>query len=323
MTLGLSNLGATDVDNAWTTLTYTVTTIANGRFELVAAPGTAVTSFTAAEIAAGQVRFVHDGSNVAPSFAVQVSDGAAIAGPFAATVTFNATVAAPPAPPVGDFVEPATPRGGDSGAITVAAATQASMLPTAVSDAASGIATTFLRGPASGDGAAGDQNFAEATGPAVAAPATRVVRAESAVIDTAPTASPDARFGPLRAEAGVIDTAMQLTDAKADPMRGALQVGSTENSFAESDEERAQIEIVLGTIRVTGIALSVGAVWWAARAAGLVASLLTTTPAWRHVDPLPVLGNDPDADEEEDVEEDREKRDDEHRARWVLDESGA
>jgi hypothetical protein len=149
------------------------------------------------------------------------------------------------------------------------------------------------------------------------------VRAESAVIDTAPTASPDARFGPLRAEAGVIDTAMQLAEIKADPMRGVLQVGSTENAFAESDEERAQIEIVLGTIRVTGIALSVGAVWWAARAAGLVASLLTTTPAWRHVDPLPVLGNDPDTDEEEDVEEDREKRDDEHRARWVLDEAGA
>jgi hypothetical protein len=70
-------------------------------------------------------------------------------------------------------------------------------------------------------------------------------------------------------------------------------------------------------------ALSVGAVWSAARAAGLVASLLTTTPAWRHVDPLPVLGNDPDTDEDEDVEEDQEKRDDEHRARWVLDEAGA
>jgi hypothetical protein len=322
VTLGLSNLGATDVDSAWTTLTYTVTTIANGRFELVAAPGAAVTSFTAAEIAAGQVRFVHDGSNVAPSFAVQVSDGAAIAGPFTATVTFNATAVAPPVQPTGDIVEPATPRASGDAPITFAALGPAGVVTTTVSDVASGIASTFLRGPATGDGAAGDQNFAEATGPAVAAPATRVVRAESAVIDTAPTASPDARFGPLRAEAGVIDTAMQLADTKADPMRGALQVGSTENSFAESDEERAQIEIVLGTIRVSGIALSVGAVWWAARAAGLVASLLTTTPAWRHVDPLPVLGQDPDTDEEEDVEEDQEKRDDEHRAAWVLEGRG-
>jgi len=38
--------------------------------------------------------------------------------------------------------------------------------------------------------------------------------------------------------------------------------------------------------------MSVGAVWWAARAAGLVSSLLASSPAWRHVDPLPVLGRD-------------------------------
>jgi len=45
------------------------------------------------------------------------------------------------------------------------------------------------------------------------------------------------------------------------------------------------------------MALSVGAVWWAARAGGLLASLLASTPAWRHVDPLPVLGRDEDEPE--------------------------
>jgi hypothetical protein len=93
--------------------------------------------------------------------------------------------------------------------------------------------------------------------------------------------------------------------------------------FAEIDEEGRQIEIVLRTIRVTGIALSVGAIWWAARAAALMASLLSTKPAWRHVDPLPVLGRDPETEDEEELESDKEKRDDEHRARWVLDESPA
>jgi hypothetical protein len=38
--------------------------------------------------------------------------------------------------------------------------------------------------------------------------------------------------------------------------------------------------------------LSVGVVWWATRAAGLVSSLLASSLAWRHVDPLPVLGRD-------------------------------
>jgi len=42
--------------------------------------------------------------------------------------------------------------------------------------------------------------------------------------------------------------------------------------------------------RAAGIALSVGAAWWVGRAAGLLSSLLASTPTWRHVDPLPVLG---------------------------------
>ena len=121
----------------------------------------------------------------------------------------------------------------------------------------------------------------------------------------------------------MIDTKAQLADAAAETMRGRIEVGSISDSFAEIDEDQAQIEIVLGTIRVTGIALSVGAVWWAARAAGLVASLRTTTPAWRHVDPLPVLGRDPEIDDEDEPEADEEKRADEHRARWVLDVSAA
>jgi hypothetical protein len=68
-------------------------------------------------------------------------------------------------------------------------------------------------------------------------------------------------------------------------------------------------------------------VWWTARAVGLVASLLSATPAWRHVDPLPALlgreedekeGWDDDADEK-----DKDKKDDEHRAAWVLEEREA
>jgi len=324
VTLGLANLGAADVDNAWATLAYAVTTIANGQFELAAAPGVAVTSFTAAQIAAGQVRFVHDGSNLAPSYAIEVTDGSAIVGPFAATIVFNASAAAPPvAPPVGGAPEATPLPTADAGPITLAAVTPAGVLPTTVTDAATGLATMFLRSPSAAGGDAGDANFAEAPGRATAAAPGGMTRAEAEVVLTTPNAVPDGRFGPLRAEAEVIDTKAQLADAAADTMRGRIEVGSISDSFAEIDEDQAQIEIVLGTIRVTGIALSVGAVWWAARAAGLVASLLTTTPAWRHVDPLPVLGRDPEIDDEDEPEADEEKRADEHRARWVLDESAA
>jgi hypothetical protein len=43
------------------------------------------------------------------------------------------------------------------------------------------------------------------------------------------------------------------------------------------------------TVQVSSMALSVGLVFWATRATGLVASLLAVAPPWRAFDPLPVL----------------------------------
>ncbi|MBH2016035.1 MAG: cadherin-like domain-containing protein, partial [Burkholderiales bacterium] len=42
-----------------------------------------------------------------------------------------------------------------------------------------------------------------------------------------------------------------------------------------------------------GAALSAGAVWWAARTSGLLASMAISAPVWRGIDPLPVLGQAP------------------------------
>jgi hypothetical protein len=46
------------------------------------------------------------------------------------------------------------------------------------------------------------------------------------------------------------------------------------------------------TVEMGGIALSVGVVWWASRVGGLIGSLLASMPAWRHLDPLPIVGRD-------------------------------
>jgi hypothetical protein len=89
----------------------------------------------------------------------------------------------------------------------------------------------------------------------------------------------------------------------------------------EGGEER-RLEIVLDSVKISGLALSVGAVWWALRATGLIASLLASAPAWRHIDPLPVLARGDDEEEEEDIEwgeaEDAEEKRDEQAASWVL-----
>jgi hypothetical protein len=65
---------------------------------------------------------------------------------------------------------------------------------------------------------------------------------------------------------------------------------------SEHGSEHDQIKVMMESVRMGGIALSVGVVWWASRVTGLVGSLLASMPAWRHLDPLPIVGRD---DEEE------------------------
>jgi hypothetical protein len=165
----------------------------------------------------------------------------------------------------------------------------------------------------SADGGAGDEGLAQLALVIASAPAgaalVNVVAAEAL--------SPS-----VRVEGGIIDTTALRTELEVAPIRAEMQVLPTRMSLdlAEGDPERQQIEIVMNSVRITGMALSVGAIWWAARAAGLIASLLASSPAWRHLDPLPVLGRDEEEEEvyDESSAEDRERRDEEHRARWVL-----
>jgi hypothetical protein len=51
-------------------------------------------------------------------------------------------------------------------------------------------------------------------------------------------------------------------------------------------------EMSIRTVHMLGISLTVGAVWWAMRISGLLASLVATLPAWRHLDPLLILPDD-------------------------------
>src|SRR3546814_3228504 len=58
--LSAAELAATDPDSDEGGLLFTVGGVTGGQFELVANPGIAITSFTQAEVTAGEVRFVHD-----------------------------------------------------------------------------------------------------------------------------------------------------------------------------------------------------------------------------------------------------------------------
>lgn len=65
---------------------------------------------------------------------------------------------------------------------------------------------------------------------------------------------------------------------------------SSSSFFFDSAAQDSGVLAINPTMTTAGsLSLSLGLVWWATRAGGLVSSLLITTPAWRTIDPLPVF----------------------------------
>ncbi len=257
-----AELIATDVDTPASQIVWTVASMTDGRFERIDAPGVPITSFTQADIDAGLIRFVSTDLGRAPSFVVFVSDGTTTVGPQAARVSFNAF--------------------------------------------------TLLEGVAGEDPqrrAAADDRFTRVGGfvgggggGGLLSPLlNNFVRHPTApeVIETAGARPEPAAAPPEKKPAGVTEKPV-FADAGA-----SIAFSPPELSKLDTSEMRVEVitsrgvdldralesEIELDTIRLTGMVLSVGFVWWALRASGLVASLLASTPAWRHIDPLPVLSS--------------------------------
>jgi hypothetical protein len=109
--------------------------------------------------------------------------------------------------------------------------------------------------------------------------ATATVRLQVDLVGELPrVAGDDAAAGVARAP-----------DLPAPGVATRLDVPVVDSALGQ-DAEESRIDVTIATVRVTGIAFSVGVVWWALRAGGLLASLLASVPVWRHLDPLPVLG---------------------------------
>jgi hypothetical protein len=97
--------------------------------------------------------------------------------------------------------------------------------------------------------------------------------------------------------AGPIQVSLELAPAQTQLSFGPLTPPEWTAQFAFPDEgggggQKDQIKILLEQVQLGGLALSVGVVWWASRISGLLGSLLASAPAWRNIDPLPVLGRD-------------------------------
>ncbi|MGH6647647.1 cadherin domain-containing protein, partial [Aquabacterium sp.] len=95
---------------------------------------------------------------------------------------------------------------------------------------------------------------------------------------------------------GVSSQALNLSLSTA---HGDAQAASLK--FTDTSEDQL-VKVQKTVVQTSGAVVSVGAVWWAARMSGLLASLMISTPAWRSLDPLPVMGLGEDRDAEDEFE---------------------
>jgi VCBS repeat-containing protein len=291
----------------------------------------------ASAIAAGRLRYAPP-ADLATAMVVQfgflVSDGAAFAAasemmtigvaPLAAVGTPSASPGdpddAPPEPPVDDgggMLSP--PQAGDGGFGPFAPAAEGQP-DTASKSPASALAGGGERptsgGGRGGAGAGGDggaaSGFAAGDGAGAgegAAPAAPVLPTVAAAGLSSSGASAAALLGGREGGLGgigVADGSGHELDTGAEA-RAIEAIAAPEflrrlDLLREEQQVEAAIEMrVAGSVLVVSSGLSVGYVLWLLRGGVLLSSLLTSLPAWRLVDPLPVLGRMGDqADEEDD-----------------------
>jgi len=287
VTLTLANLGASDPDNAWGGLVYTASGVTSGQFEFTSAPGTAINSFTQADVAAGLVVFVHAGNNLAPAYTIQAGDGTLLSAPSAAQVSFTAS-----------NIDLGLPSGGSPTGTGVDPGPVGTTVDPTLGTGGSNLSgPTGLGGPAGV--ARGQESFEEIGEPAPPIPVVSVDTRQAAAKSEPPKVETEsmtvASSEPVIAHS-TQSFAPEFAQARH-PQEITVDLGTV--TIADKNAEHL-IQLDLDAIRMTSFALSVGAIWWATRATGLIASLLSSLPAWRNFDPLPVLGRNEEDDEAND-----------------------
>jgi hypothetical protein len=102
---------------------------------------------------------------------------------------------------------------------------------------------------------------------------------------------------------------VQKQDLRQEGALGVIGASTYEHLRDSLDEVKREIrsesrlsKVYLGSALVSSIGLSVGYVVWLLRGGMLLASLLSSMPAWQFLDPLPVLARKKDDDQPDDSE---------------------
>ena len=303
-----AELSATDVDNVDAGLFFSVSGVSAGQFELVASPGVAITSFTQAQVTGGAVRFVHDGGTAAPSYDVTVSDGTLSDGPSSVTLRFrrlDETGAPIPLPPLSE-------TSGSPPVKEAVSESRSEPQPNLVNPPSAFIAT-------SDDGADDASSITPELVQEEFQPVVNTTDAlDGAALSPAPSRMVYKQSGEkpvvmtVGSEASSVTRDTELTETTTGTLASAdlssiMDVGNFVqelNKLRDEVSEETYLEkIVVGSTLTTVSGFSIGYVLWLVRGEILITSLLASLPAWRLIDPLPVLSflaKRSDEDEEDD-----------------------
>ncbi len=283
-----------DPDTNTAQLEYTVSNAQHVRFELVGAPGVAISQFTQAQVDAGAVRVLALSLFDTPAWRMVVSDGALGSAASDAVVDFVVTwreASAPGGTSVTALLPLPAPPGEDAPVDSTALKAQQRSAEKSVQAV-----------PEAADASA-DPGDAAVAGIERQRPAQRMVimlNGNHVNRDVLINGNMDL-LAPLSNEDFLMNVSLQSTLLGDAALAGQ---GSLRATLRDAEIGRVQVDVNqhsglnldVQAMQTAGVALTAGAVWWALRAGGLLASLVMSLPAWRHVDLLAVL---PDADEDD------------------------
>jgi len=293
-TLTNTQLAFKDADNLPDQLSYSITTgAAHGYLALVGSPDIALTganAFTQAQVDAGQIIYVHDGSDaLADAIILSLGDGQA---PTIQNITLSVQVSAVAAPPTPvEFSN----NGASSALPLLTASSEATPDETRDSEQPTGAQTSRA-----------NASQAEAVSP-IALMSSQQNR--GTLVYTPPILSLSDTLASITLQPGsalpqvLPPKPTELKESAEDQTAftfrwtGSLQAGQAAQALSRSladlrdamtDTSEHQHPLMTSSIAVS-TGLSVGYVIWLVRGGALLGSMLSSMPLWNMVDPLPVL----------------------------------
>lgn len=316
-TLTAAMVAATDPDGAQGPIRFEVRSVRGGSFQRGADPAP-VTAFTEAEIASGTIRFVLAPGATDGAFEIRATDGTVstdfIAGTIVVTTMDSLLLAMgqPPAPATPTATAPVPngsdgqDRGEESGTQTGSEAeiTESSEDRTVMQMPVPSTPSPAGRPPAgapdgsrpppgpatpqgdrSGASASATRETPEATPSSASAGVTQAPATSRGLAGVPPVTAPD--LSALR-----IDTQALARHEKT--LRDTRFVEALD-AVSEAQGEKQRVEaLVVGSTTAVASSVSVGYLLWLMRGGALAASLLASLPAWRSLDPTPILSRGDD-----------------------------